>query len=84
MESDTLKIEDQAKEIAKPVDYSETQKNITEKLTAYQNSVKQLAQITNPKDSFIEERLKEVDTIQEVQHATEENDPNGLLNKQGG
>ena len=43
MESDTQKIEDQAKEIAKPVDYSETQKNITEKLTAYQNSVKQLA-----------------------------------------
>ena len=84
MESDTQKIEDQAKEIAKPVDYSRAQKNITEKLTAYQNSVKQLAQITNPKDSFIEERLKEVDTIQEVQHATEENDPNGLLNKQGG
>ena len=59
-------------------------KNITEKLTAYQNSVKQLAQITNPKYTFIEERLKEVDTIQEVQHATEEHDPNGLLNKQGG
>ena len=44
----------------------------------------QLAQITNPKYTFIEERLKEVDTIQEVQHATEEHDPNGLLNKQGG
>ncbi len=27
MESDTQKIEDQAKEIAKPVDYSETQKH---------------------------------------------------------
>ena len=84
MESDTQKIEDQAKEIAKPIDYSSVQKNITEKLTAYQKSVKQLAQITNPKDTFIEERLKEVDTIQEVQHATEENDPNGKLNKQGG
>ena len=84
MESDTQKIEDQAKEIAKPVDYSETQKNITKKLTAYQNSVKQLAQITNPKDSFVEERLKEIDTIQEIQHVTESNDANGLLNKQGG
>ena len=84
MESDTQKIEDQAKEIAKPVDYASVQKNITEKLTAYQNSVKQLTQITNPKASFVEERLKEVDTIQEVQHATEEHDPNGLLNKQGG
>ena len=28
--------------------------------------------------------MKEIDTIQEVQHATEENDPNGILNKQGG
>ena len=28
--------------------------------------------------------MKEVDTIQDVQHATEENYPNGLLNKQGG
>ena len=46
--------------------------------------MKQLAQITNLKDSFIEKRLKEVNTMQEVHHATEENDPNGLLNKQGG
>ncbi|MFS9238813.1 EbhA [Streptococcus australis] len=84
MESDTQKIEYQAKEIAKPVDYSSVQKNITEKLTVYQNSVKQLAQITNPKDTFIEERLKEIDTIQGVQHVTEDHDPNGSLNKQGG
>lgn len=84
MESDTKKIEEQAKEIVKPVDYSEAQKNIAEKLTAYQNSVKQLEQITNPKDTFIEERLKEINTIQGVQHVTEDHDPNGSLNKQGG
>lgn len=84
MESDTAKIEKQAEEIAQPVDYSTTETALTEKITAYENSVKQLKQITNPTSAFVEERLKEIDTITGVQSVTESNDPNGKLNKQGG
>ncbi|EGV01344.1 hypothetical protein HMPREF9950_1030 [Streptococcus oralis SK313] len=49
---------------------------MSEKLTHYQNSILQLKQITNPSSSFIEERLKEIESITGVQSVTEDNDPN--------
>ena len=67
-----------------PVDYSVAQKNLSEKMANYEKSVIQLKQITNPSNSFVEERLREIDTVTEVQSATENHDPNGHLNKQGG
>ena len=81
MKTSTSDIENQAKAIAAPVDYSESQKNLSEKMANYQKSVKQLKQITNPGSSFVEERLREIDTVMEVQSATENHDPNGHLNK---
>ena len=66
------------------MDYSETKKNLSDKQTHYQNSILQLKQITNPSSSFIEERLKEIESITGVQSVTEDNDPNKKLNKQGG
>lgn len=84
MKNSTSDIENQAKEIAMPVDYSVTQKNLSEKIANYEKSVIQLKQITNPSSSFVEERLREIDTVTEVQSATENHDPNGHLNKQGG
>ena len=84
MESDTQKIERSSERNCKTCRLFWNSKKHHWETNSLPNSVKQLAQITNPKYTFIEERLKEVDTIQEVQHATEEHDPNGLLNKQGG
>ncbi|CEL90811.1 EbhA [Streptococcus sanguinis] len=84
METSTSDIENQAKEIAVPIDYSVTQKNLSEKMANYEKSVIQLKQITNPSSSFVEERLREIDTVTEVQSATENHVPNGHLNKQGG
>ena len=84
MGSDTADIEKQAEELAQPVDYSNTQKELTAKMAGYKKSVTQLQQITNPSSEFVETRLKEIDTITGVQSVTEANDPNRSLNKQGG
>lgn len=84
MEKSTAKIEEQIEELSKPVDYSETIKNLSDKQTLYQNSILQLKQITNPSNTFVEERLKEIYSITGVQSVTENNDPNNKLNKQGG
>ena len=83
-EKSTAKIEEQIEELSKPVDYSETKKNLSDKQTHYQNSILQLKQITNPSNTFVEERLKEISSITGVQSVTENNDPNNQLNKQGG
>lgn len=80
----TEAINKQAKALKQPLDYSETIQRLTDNTTAYTTSVKQLTQITNPSQDFVEKRLKEIDTIQEIQSVTESNDPNGRLNKQGG
>ena len=84
MSDKTEAIKEQAEELDQPLDYSASIQSLTDSSTAYTNSVKQLTQITNPNQSFVEERLKEVDTVTGVQSVTEANDPNGNLNKQGG
>lgn len=50
----------------------------------YDNSVQSLRQVTAPSDDFVMDRLKNVDTILAIDHVTEDHDPNGHLNKQGG
>ena len=84
MEKKTKDIENQINEMNQPISYEENQNELKNKLEKYKNSVTQLKQITNPSSTFIEERLKEVDTITGVQSVTESNDPNKHLNKQGG
>ncbi|MBR1571482.1 MAG: EbhA [Lachnospiraceae bacterium] len=49
-----------------------------------ENSIKQLKQVTNPNEKFIIERLSRVEGVKGIEAVTEDNDPNGLLNKQGG
>lgn len=49
-----------------------------------ENSMRQMEQVTNPSEQFVIARLTGLPTITGVQAATEENDPNGQLNKQGG
>lgn len=64
--------------------YAKAAKNVKTAAKAYQNSVKQRKQVTNPKESFLIERAKTVNTVTNVEAATEGNDPNALLGKSGG
>lgn len=66
------------------VDYQTIIEEITRKKIAYENSVKQLKQLTNPAESFIIKRIEGIEGITGVSAVTEDNDPNGKLNKQGG
>lgn len=64
--------------------YEKTTKDIKSAMQKYKDSIEQLKQVTNPKESFLLERAKTVDTITDVEAATEETDGNGMMNKDGG
>lgn len=49
-----------------------------------EKSIQQLKQVTAPKESFVIERIKDIETIVGVEAVTEDNDPNGNLGKSGG
>lgn len=80
----TVDINTETKKLSEPLDYSSVINDISEKQTAYQNSVLQMKQITNPNEDFITQRLKGIPNISGYQAVTEDHDPNGNLNKQGG
>ena len=80
----TADINAETKKLSEPLDYSSVINAISEKQTAYQNSVLQMKQITNPNEDFVIQRLKGIPNISEYQAVTEDHDPNGNLNKQGG
>lgn len=80
----TEDIKSETKKLSEPLDYSSIIKDISDKKTAYQNSVQQMKQVTNPSEDFIIQRLKDVPNISGYQAVTEDNDPNEQLNKQGG
>lgn len=77
-------INSETKKLSEPLDYSATMEDIAAKQSAYQNSIQQMKQITNPSEDFIVQRLKDVPNISGYQAVTEDHDPNGNLNKQGG
>lgn len=74
----------ETKKLSEPLDYSSVINAISEKQTAYQNSVLQMKQITNPNEDFVIQRLKGIPNTSGYQAVTEDHDPNGNLNKQGG
>lgn len=80
----TADINAETKKLSEPLDYSAVINAISEKQTAYQNSVLQMKQITNPNEDFVIQRLKGIPNISGYQAVTEDHDPNGNLNKQGG
>lgn len=49
-----------------------------------EKSIQQLKQVTAPEESFVIERIKDIDTVTGVEAVTEDNDPNGDLGKSGG
>jgi hypothetical protein len=67
-----------------PLDYSKTIADLEKKQLEAENSIKQYEQILNPMGDFVILRLKDISSIEDIQAVTEENDPNGKLNKQGG
>lgn len=73
-----------ASELSKPLDYTATIAKINKATTDVENGIKQLKQITNPSQDFVMARLKEVPGILNMAPVTEDNDPNGNLNKAGG
>ena len=80
----TADINAETKKLSEPLDYSSVINANSEKQTAYQNSVLQMKQITNPNEDFVIQRLKGIPNISGYQAVTENHDPNGNLNKQGG
>ena len=65
-------------------DYSANLTEVKEAQKYYENSIQSLKQITAPADDFVKERLQRVSTITAMDAVTEDHDPNGQLNKQGG
>jgi len=72
------------KELSDPIDNSGFIKELNDIYTNLDMSIKQFKQLTNPKEEFVIQRLKTIDEITDVQGVTEDNDPNGKLNKAGG
>ena len=72
------------KELSTPPDYSVLLTELNDTYVAYDTSINQYKQLTNPSEDFVIQRLKTVDEIADVRAVTEDNDPNGKLNKPGG
>ena len=65
-------------------DYSSSISALSDAKQAYEDSIQSLKQITAPTDDFVIKRIQTIDTITSIAPVTEEHDPNGKLNKQGG
>lgn len=70
-------------ELAIP-DYSATISKIASEKSELEDSYAITRQITNPSQDFVIQRLGNVENIANMAPVTEENDPNGKLNKAGG
>lgn len=65
-------------------DYDDEIAALVEARDTLQTSIEQLRQVTNPTEAFVIERIQDLPSVTGVQAVTEDNDPNGNLNKQGG
>lgn len=84
MPKTTKEIISKTEELSTPPDYTEISKELDETYNAYDTSIKQYKQLTNPSEDFVIQRLQTIDEITDVRAVTEDNDPNGNLNKPGG
>ena len=65
-------------------DYTQEIEAVRSAQKNYEKSVRKLANITSPPDSFVKERLERIDTVVQADAVSEGNDPNGLLGTKGG
>ena len=84
MPKKTDEIIKRTEELSTPPDYTDILKELNDTYIAYDTSIKQYKQLTNPSEEFVLQRLKTVDEIVDARAVTEDNDPNGNLNKEGG
>lgn len=82
--SKTEEIISSTENMLKNADCSEILNELQSANDALSISIKQMQQVTNPTEAFIIERLTGLPNIIEMEAVTEDNDPNGNLNKQGG
>lgn len=73
-----------AAEIETMGDYSTQLESLATAQTNLQNSINQMKQVTNPSEQFVIERVTGLSNVTGIEAATEENDPNGNLHKDGG
>lgn len=66
------------------VDYSEVLSNLQAKQSALEKSIKQYELVDAPTEGYIIECLGKVPNVVDISAVTEDNDPNGHLNKAGG
>lgn len=66
------------------VDYREVIKNLKNSKAALEKSIKQYTLVNNPTEAYVIKCLGKVKHINNISAVTENNDPNGKLNKPGG
>ncbi|MDO5475758.1 MAG: hypothetical protein Q4F43_01440 [Eubacteriales bacterium] len=65
-------------------DYTGLIREVQDAQKNYTDSVRKLANVTAPSDSFVTERLQEIRTVVQTGAVTADHDPNGLLGAAGG
>ena len=68
----------------KKTSYVDLTEKLAEAKAAYDKSVRQMEMVTNPPEADVIERTKDIEGITGLEAVTEDNDPNGKLNKAGG
>lgn len=68
----------------KAIDYESDIQLLIDAEKAVTDSIEQMKLVTNPSEAFVIERLQEIDGVGDISAVTEDNDPNGNLNKAGG
>lgn len=71
-------------EVPEVPDYTQELEAVRSAQKNFEKSVRKLANITSPPDSFVKERLERIDTVVQAEAVTADNDPNGLLGTKGG
>ncbi len=84
MPNSTKDIKKKTKELSTLPDYTGILQELADAYTSYDTSIKQYKQLTNPKEDFVMQRLLTIDEVVDARAVTEDNDPNGKLNKPGG
>lgn len=66
------------------IDYSEIITAVANKQAALEKSIKQYDLVNAPSEAYVINCLKKVSNVADISAVTEDNDPNGKLNKAGG
>lgn len=82
--SDNIDEMRQIVETLKQIDYTDVLENLSQNQINLERSSKQYELVDHPDEKYIISCLKNIDVIKDIAAVTEENDPNGHLNKSGG